>query len=207
MDSILKKRKINYLVHFTRVENLKNILNRGLIPREYIDNRMISGLYNDEYRYDKCRDYNSMSIEFPNYKMFFRLRKEDERAEWVVLLFDIEIIKNFECLFCYSNAGSKEMYSLSKQIRKGKKAFEGMFDDRDNYPKRCVTKIPERYPTNPQAEVLVKGIIPPKYIRGVIFENFKTANKHLGKIPGNIEIFQGREYFAPRCDFKEWPKN
>ncbi len=70
--SILEKRNIRNLIHFTRAENLLGIIENGLLPRDCLD--ADTCIFNDEYRYDQCEDAVCTSIEFPNYKMFFSLR-------------------------------------------------------------------------------------------------------------------------------------
>lgn len=53
--SILKK-NINFLFHFTQAENLKNIMLNGLLPRSVMDKYGVNYLYNDENRYDNCKN-------------------------------------------------------------------------------------------------------------------------------------------------------
>ena len=70
LNDFLCKNQIDTLYHFTRVENLANIINYGLVPRNIIESNNIDSHFNDEWRYDNCTDANCLSIEFPNYKMF-----------------------------------------------------------------------------------------------------------------------------------------
>ena len=81
MNRILEQKRIDTLYHFTRTENLENIFQYGIIPREVLDRRRIKSSYNDEFRYDDCLDAVCTSIEFPNYKMFYKLRQENPETK------------------------------------------------------------------------------------------------------------------------------
>lgn len=72
MERILKQRQIDRLYHFTQAENLSNIFRYGLLPREILENEEIDSCFNDDYRFDNCLNAVCMSIEFPNYKMFYK---------------------------------------------------------------------------------------------------------------------------------------
>lgn len=204
MDEILNRRNIEWLFHFTRAENLESIFSNGLVPREDINKNNIISIVNDDYRYDNCENANCMSVEFPNYKMFYTLCCNNIETEWAVLALDVELIKDFKCAFCYANAGSEEIYTIPLEERIGAEAFEDIFAERDKYPSRETLGIPECYPTNPQAEVLVFGIIPISYIKYVIFKNNYTLNKYKNLIPSSVECIVESEYFFGRCDYTHW---
>lgn len=44
IQDIINRRNINYLVHFTRLENLDNILRKGIIPRNAMKDEFINPL-------------------------------------------------------------------------------------------------------------------------------------------------------------------
>lgn len=88
MERILRQRNINRLYHFTQAENLLNILTYGLLPRKKLEEENICSCFNDDYRYDACLGAVCMSIEFPNYKMFYKLRQDNPSADWAVLQLD-----------------------------------------------------------------------------------------------------------------------
>ena len=52
LNDFLCKNQIDTLYHFTRVENLANIINYGLVPRNIIESNNIDSHFNDEWRYD-----------------------------------------------------------------------------------------------------------------------------------------------------------
>ena len=64
IQEIVTSRGIDYLLHFTRVENLSGILARGLIPRSEFLGRQMTPLVCDEVRLDRCEGATSISIGF-----------------------------------------------------------------------------------------------------------------------------------------------
>ena len=205
MEEILRKRKIDWLMHFTSIENLKSIIKNGLVPRNTLKAKNIDSITNDYYRYDNCEGANCMSVEFPNYKMFYTLRCDNPGSEWVVLALESKLLSDFRCAYCYTNAGSQEIYNSPIEGRMNINAFKSMFDERKDYPSREVLNIPEYYPTNPQAEVLVFGIIPIEYIKYIIFNNENTLNRYKSIIPKEIEcVVDDNFYFYGRCDYEFW---
>lgn len=199
IQRFLADRRIDTLFHFTRAENLPQIFKYGLLPRSILEENGLVFSFNDEYRYDKCKDAVCTSIEFPNYKMFYPLRLENPDVDWVVLRLSAQIICDFECAFCSTNAGNARIYMCDIEERKGMKALRKLFDERDNGPTRRQQGIPDWYPTDPQAEVLVFAEIPISYMDKVIFENMEVLNKYKHLLPcsilGELEptMFQGRD--------------
>lgn len=204
MDRILRQKRIDTLYHFTRTENLENIFRYGIVPRETLDRRGISSYYNDEYRYDNCLEAVCTSIEFPNYKMFYKLRLENPETDWVVLKLDANILCDFKCAYCWTNAGDASIYTVPVEKRMSIEAFLELFDDREGYPKREDLHINDWYPTNPQAEVLVFGTISTDYISAVCFENFEDRKKYLDLIPIDISAIVNSKVFCPRNDWQAW---
>jgi hypothetical protein len=202
MEQFLKERRIDWLMHFTRVENLPSILMHGLLPKSNLEFEDIEHFFNDKYRYDNCEDAVCTTIEFPNYKMFYPLR--DSNSEWVVLLLDAKIMYDLDCAFCVTNAGTEKIYNTPIIERKGKKALLKLFDELPSGPSRKVLGIADYYPTNPQAEVLVFDCIPIKYIIKVLFENQSVLNKYKNSIPIEIEAKVNSGVFRGRGDWQYW---
>ncbi|MCX4299700.1 MAG: DarT ssDNA thymidine ADP-ribosyltransferase family protein [Lachnospiraceae bacterium] len=204
MRSIMKQRQIDRLYHFTQAENLENIFRYGIVPRTILDQQGIQSSYNDDYRYDNCEDAVCTSIELPNYKMFYKLRQDAPEMDWAVLRLDANILCDFNCAFCWTNAGDATMYSEPIEKRMGKKAFLELFGNKPEYPQRESLNIKDWYPTNPQAEVLVFGIIPIKYIQNVYFEKNDELQEYQKFIPKEISASVMTKVFAPREDWKAW---
>lgn len=206
MEELLEERQVDRLYHFTRAVNLYNIFEYGLLPRGDLEEEEIDSEYNDEYRYDGCLNAVCMSIEFPNYRMFYKLREKNPDVDWAVLRLDAQILCDYKCAYCWTNAGDSTMYNTPLKQRMGKKAFLELFEDRPGYPKRKDLDIEDWYPTNPQAEVLVFGGIPVNYIDAVYFEDREVLAEYRADIPRGVKCSVGRNLFGWREDYKFWQK-
>lgn len=204
MQQILADRQIDWLLHFTRVDNLPNILKQGLLPRSVLEQNNIAFSYNDEYRYDNCSNAICTSVEFPNYKMFYQLRMTNPDVDWAVLLLDAQVICDFQCAFCSTNAGSASMYGINIESRKGAKAFLKLFDELPNGPTRKEMGLGDWFPTNPQSEVLVFGNIPTLYIKKVFFEDQRVLNSYIDLFPSSILGQVNNRAFSYRKDWEYW---
>jgi len=203
IQEIVRKRDINYLVHFTRESNVSSILNHGLIPRLHLIEKNIPFALNDEIRLDGSLDASCMSISFPNYKMFYRYRCLYPNVSWVVLAYKSSILWNFDCAFCHENAASNNTRAIPFAERHTATALEDMFADRDRYPSRDTSKLTNNFPTHPQAEVLVYGIIPPDYIAGILCPDSDSANISTQKYP-KVKCVPWPFGFSPRFDWELW---
>ena len=103
IQQFCEERKIETLVHFTRIENLDSILQHGLVGRSLLQTRQQQFLWNDEIRADGCPQAICLSISFPNYKMFWGIRRKAEKtmgiadSQWVVLLLDAKVLWKLDC--------------------------------------------------------------------------------------------------------------
>ena len=205
MKSKLNERKIDVLVHFTQAANLPNIIKYGLMTRDKLEEQDIDFLHNDDYRYDECNIIKPIcvSIEFPNYKMFYSLRMENLRTEWAVIVLDASIICDFDCAFCATNAGSRDAFRTTLDQRRGEEAFEGLFHTPNL---RKDLELPSWYPTDPQAEVLIFEGIPIEYIQEIHFQDEITLNNYAKFIPKGIELIVSKRLFKYRNDWPYWQK-
>lgn len=204
MRRFMKERQIDRLYHFTQADNLKNIFRYGLLPRDELESRGIESSINDEWRFDGCCNAVCTSIEFPNYKMFYKLRCENPDIDWAVLELNAEIICDYQCAFNWTNAGDSASYSIPIKKRMTQSALESLFEDKEGYPTRDELKIPDWYPTNPQAEILVFDVIPVSHIKKVNFIDRDTFLRYHDIIPPDINAEINRNLFYPRQDYKFW---
>ena len=204
INRLIEQRQIESLCHFTRVDNLNGIIEGGIMPRESLDISGRSYHPNDLKRYDGCPNAVSVSIEFPNYKMFYSLRKSNMDVEWVVLRLDSSILCDFECAYCWTNAADRSVTDIPLQIRIGDDAFRDLFRDKIGYPKRNDLGIPSCYPTNPQAEVLVFDTIPVDYIQKICFQKNMDMFHYRDIIPYNIDYGVESSMFMYRLDWEWW---
>lgn len=200
IEEYVAARGITLLLHFTQVCNLDSILQRGILPRNMLIGE--DGVrFNDQYRFDGT-DAVCLSISYPNYKMFFRLRQESPDAEWVVLAVRPRALWMLPCAFCATNAASATITAIPLAQRRTLAALQGLYADWGG-KNRAVLAIPDNYPTNPQAEVLMLEGVPRDYILGVIVPNIPLKNRLLARYPG-LAVKHVPQYFGPRHDYIHW---
>ena len=205
---------ITTLCHFTRIENLRSILQEGLIGQSFLQTRGQQFLWNDADRADGHPEANCLSISFPNYQMFYSIREGKKQAEgvsdsqWVVLLLDAKVLWELNCAFCQRNAAHRTVSGISLAERKKPQALKGMFEDFYNI-KHQDLQIPQNYPTHPQAEVLVFDRIPTHYINAIHFGNATILEQWRSNYTGTYsdKFFANRKYFDARSDYKVWSPN
>lgn len=229
MEKVIEERNIRHLVHFTRVENLKSIIERGLLPRSYLESNNISCSLNDEERLDAHLDSVSCSISFPNYKMFYRLRKRNPDVSWAILLLDTSILKEKRCAFFHTNAARGDSRKVDILNIAGKDALESLFNENEDWFKIAFpviyeryksfnnilikkesirdSDIPNNYTTDPQAEVLVFDVIEPENIKYVLFNEGEYADEYSKLYPHIDFLPVKKEFFSPRIDFVNWKKD
>lgn len=201
--------KIINLIHFTKIQNLQNIIQNGLINRSSLIHSLDQSLlnFNDEMRLDGHPETICLSISFPNYKMFYKYNHLDQN-NWVVLELDPAILWELDCAFCQENAASDNMKHLSIEKRKEYESLTQMFGDFSSIFRKDLD-IPNNYPTHPQAEVLVCNNIQPKYIKTVHFKSLDSFNnwKNIYGPQPYIPVILNTKYFSPRKDYSKWKKN
>lgn len=169
-----KERGIEWLVHFTHIENLESILEYGIIPRLQAEqlNKSFGGgfIFPDPYRADG-KNASCLSIMFPNNKMLWHKRQEYSDEDWVFLLLRPDILWECDCAFYPTNAASAGLNHRPVENFQTAAAFEAMFDDTviretrfeiENISRSADLKA--YLPTDVQAEVLVFNNISTNYI-------------------------------------------
>lgn len=214
----MKKRGVTRFVHFTKVDNLESIMMRGLMPLS-----LMNGVPKEESaqrlnRYEGT-DALCLSVEFPNYRTFYHRRCVESDKTWCVLLLDArKVIERYEPQFYWTNAASKSF--LEPRFNAGNRndpcsaqAFDGMFYQTET-PNRFLTVtpragfIPDKYPTNPQAEIQIYDKITPDCISLVVFEDKESVARYqaafsFGAPACTVDQCEVN-YFAPRADWQEW---
>lgn len=206
MEQILQEKNIESLVHFTNVENLESILEKGLLTRKSLEDENIAFEQNDEKRLDGELDSISLSVEHPNYKMFYRLRCDYPEKSWVVLKIKASILKNNNAMFYVENAASSSVASITVEDRMKKEMFNKMFED-FNGVERSALDIPPKYPTNPQAEILFLDSISQNDITHIAFGNmndFTMYKQIVNDMYPHIDCQSDDEMFTYRKDYESW---
>ena len=180
IQQICQRRGITTPVHFTRIENLRNILHEGLLDHQSLLKRHGQQFVpNDRKRLDGHKEAICLSLSFPNYPLFskFSWSNNDNQPDysgWVILLLDTKVLWELDCAFCQENAASNAVRYIPLKKKKKPDALKGMFvdvcrDTKGNVYQRQSLQIPDDYPTHPQAEVLVFDQIQSDYIKEVHF--------------------------------------
>jgi len=203
MKNAVLKKGIPFIVHFTRLNNLENILLKGIIPRATLEKNGEVFQYNDSDRLDECQDANSLSIGHPNYKMFWSLRCTYRDHKWVVIVCKSDVLWQKDCAFCYENASSNNVKKIPIDDRKSVLAFEGLFSPSIGKPSRIKLGLPNYFPTHPQAEVLIFDIIEPSFIIEIACENIITQRELSQKYTGFTFKYR-KDLFDARIDYSYW---
>ncbi len=209
IEKIVTERNIRWLVHFTRIENLESILENGLLPRNSFEDLAVHPLTNDTLRLDGFLEATSLSIESPNYRMFWKCRCDAKtqhsipHEDWVVLGIKPNILWEKDCAFCATNAAKNVVVKVPIQERKGSDALNQLFSEVDGKPSREEMRINDRCPTDPQAEILVFDKIEADFILGAVFKNNEQIKKFREKFPQK-KFKVSSSLFAPREDYNYW---
>ncbi len=209
MRALLHARRIPYLLHFTRIENLERILIDGIVPRA----KLAAGdlVANDQVRDDGYTEASCLSIGFPNYKMFYKCQCNApiDCAGWAVIAIDPEALLDQPCLFYPTNAAASESRRQSQTdatALMGAKGLEGMFAEPYSGLRNSLG-LPEHYTTDPQAEVLAFDTIGPKNFTSVaLYAATRRADveAQVHEALPSLSILKGSGWFDCRNDHGFW---
>jgi len=182
----IAKRGIEYLVHFTPTINLFSILeNQKLMSRAKLESLDIEQFdildyvqFTDDVRYDD-KSYINLSLSGPNTFLFSRFRqktKDNFTIRWCVLKIDPKHIYDNETLFSVTNAASnaaKRQFRITGDLGKFRMLFKEQLKIQSFNGVRTLMRnsFHPKYPTDVQAEILVKDTIPSESIIEVCFES------------------------------------
>jgi len=218
IKEIVKRRKIEYLVHFTRIDNLNSILENGLIPVSMQQKMKIPSVHNDEQRIDSKLDCTSCSISFPNYKLFYTFREyKFPESSWVVIVLDKDVLFSPSNItyFCQTNAARVfPRISSAKELCTAT-AFENMFCNslttkENKVIQRASLQINDCITTDPQAEILISDVIDKKYIGCICFQKQSDIDEYITKYGKGLlskydyQVVPG--FFDARKDYMFWKK-
>lgn len=205
MQDRLTQRGITYLLHFTKYSNFPSIMANGLLRRSELDRRGMAYNFNDDMRLDGHPDSLSVSIGFPNYRMFYPARQKYTEDTWVVLVLSTDVLIQKSCAYYAKNAATGCYAGIPPATMQNEAAFDAMFADIDGV-KRDTLDIPTDCTTDPQAEVLVFDDIEPHYITGVATQNKAQEQDIRREYPqfndDNAQHFPS--LFKARKDYKHW---
>ena len=170
----ISNREIEHLIHFTPTINLLSIfeqgklLSRALLEKFDIDQTDIFDYieFTDDIRFDD-KSFINLSVQYPNSFLFNRFRektKNDIHINWCVLKIDKKYIYQTDTLFSVTNAANshnKRNVRVTGDIDKFKMMFANTLQIVTSYNSKTLSRnsLKPKYPTDEQAEVLVKNEI------------------------------------------------
>jgi hypothetical protein len=195
------KRGVKELIHFAPISKMPFILRYGLLTNSILKNARSE--VGDKSRLDGNDDHICLSVDFPNYKLFFRRRSDAGPAEkWCVLSVSRALTWERSCIFYPCNAArGKGSYG-----KRGINGLKEMFADTSEGIDRD-RLLKDSYTTNPQAEILVPDAVQPKFIGRVYFET-ELEMDTFGDIVKNSgrQSIARKELFLPRSDYRSWQR-
>lgn len=169
--ALVEGRRIDFLYHFTRADNLNSIFETGIRSQAALRLAGATVVINDEARWDGYPEASCLSIGFPNYKLFHVFGWNNPGTTWAVLAIQPSVLWDLDCAFFSTNAASNSMRFQPRKKRSDPFALTEMFvDPCANTGTARFPGLPAYYTTDPQAEVLVFDAIPPECIAGACFE-------------------------------------
>ena len=211
IEEFAKTRGIRSLVHFTRVENVASILERGLLSRLDLGRKEIRAVINDRERFDRHLGAISLSIEFPNYKMFFKVRQESQGSLWAVLGLGPDVLWTQDCAFYPENAAARRSRKTPLRHARSSEALREIYLETWRGPTGTVRRrslgIADHYPTNPQAEVLSFAPISADKLIFVALKSPAAVDRLRSMAPqleGSPLLRVESTYFRPRSDHRYW---
>lgn len=178
------QRGISRLCHFTSSNNFLHVLQSQMLKDRASLDAEANSVVNptDQLRLDGHRDKICCSIEFPNAYYLDRVRKNNlVFNDWIIVLLNPELLWRPGTHFCQRNAAAQN----GGLIKSGAMGFQELFAQvvvgaGGNRFTRQAHHFPNT-PTDAQAEVLIPGPIPFKYITGIIVQNEKQGLTELAR--------------------------
>lgn len=180
----LKGRGVDEFVHFTAAENLMGILQNGLMPRALLDEHDLSYISTDSLRLEGKSVVN-LSITNPNIKMFYGKRKELGGRLFSVITLDLTLLHDVEGAYEFRATNAASRFSQPCSVEE---LFAG---DRPAF-------FDSSWPTDNQAEILVRDRIDPKHIRTIQFPYADIGNQ--GAVDMAKEVASFADELGLGCD-------
>ncbi len=182
----ISAREITHLIHFTPTINLLSIYEQGrLLSRAFLEKLDILQTdifdyieFTDPIRFDD-KNFINLSIQHPNSYLFKKFRERTSgqaHINWCVLKIDNKYIYHVDTLFSVTNAANsynKNYLKVTADINKFRMIFTEKIQIITSYNTREVVRgnLKPCYPSDEQAEVLVKNEIPISDIIQVCFKD------------------------------------
>ena len=190
-------RGITRICHFTQSRNLAHIFGDTLALYSKKTLEQYDMPYNptDSDRYDGRDNLICCSIEYPNTYYFAKVREQDPLfKDWVVLMIETRYLWHPETHFCPCNAAR----SRGDYIKAGIKGFRSLYDKTS--PGIAFSRSSRHLPAAPtdiQAEVLLKDLIPLGSIVGIAVRTKEQAHREICRLKLQGITLEKPIYIAP----------
>jgi HPt (histidine-containing phosphotransfer) domain-containing protein len=215
---LTRQRGIQCLIHFTPIRNIPSILKHGILPRTKLQAMQLPAVLPDHFRFDGLLDRISLSISWPNYRMLYSKTAAYSGEEYCLCLIAPEALWERHCYFCPTNAATQGL--RDRAVRDGwtSKALEGLFFEISKSANgrdcRSARLLPDSYPTNPQAEVLLEGDVPREWIIQLNVRSTLSRERLIAEYAWPPDIFDIADFvnfdsdgFDKRIDWAHWTRD
>lgn len=204
----VEKRGIDSLVHFTSINNIPSIIEKGLFSICDLSKQSLTYDFNDTERIEGHSNSISLSIMFPNYSMFSKYRIYMESPKDMAVIFlDPSILWEKDCAFYFNNAANRVFNDVPAHSYKNFNSWESMFCYEMENRLRTDLNIPNFYTTNPQAEILCFNAIESHFINSIHFQDQNTFDQYQHILPNKQKFYYlNEDIYKPRLDYQKWKK-
>lgn len=212
-EQFIAERGIECLIHFTATKNLYSILEHSkLMSRAKLESLDIDQFdiqdyaqFTDAVRYDDTH-YINLSISSTNSFLFSKFQertKDDFTITWCILKINPIYLYHEDTLFSVTNAASsaaKRQYGISGDFEKLNQLFASELRINTYNGVRPLSRgsLSPKYPTDVQAEVLVKDEITSDYITEICFRN----NEELAQAKAAMNSFDTSNFVVNSSIFE-----
>lgn len=168
---VVAARRIEDVLHFTRLEYLPSILKHGLRARSELEGQ---GMAFKSPRRDGEDSAVSVSLSCYYPRMFMSKRADAPNTPFAILVLHASLLWEHPCLFYRYSVLSRDT-AYENQQRHGGWALQKLFDD-NGLGFRARHNLPHDFPTFAESEVQVLSPIHSSYIRGVWVETSENGD-------------------------------
>jgi hypothetical protein len=193
------ERGVVQLMHYMPLDSVSHIFRFGRVPRAHLMTPAVRMAPNprltDATRDEDFLKKHCLSISSPNRKLFYAHRRRF-RWQWAVLRLGSVAAAEFVCEFVLTNATNTKAQHLPG-LEAARTVFSGELLRRQ-------LGLASDESTDPQAEVLADGAIPPTIVREVCGES-ASARELLASRSVSARVLVEPGLFASRHDYAAWP--
>lgn len=196
-------RGITSIFHFTPITNLKGIMKNGIISNVELQKNDRTYLKTDTNRNDGIYDGTCWSISHPNYYYLKKVIERFPNEKWCILEIGPDVLWSKRCVFNQTNAASKNQSRRTIDERSTAAAFESLFnpfiEGAGGSVFRRSLELPSFYPTDVQAEVIIRDKIEHELIKKIHVFDFETLKQVCNEIvTEDVQVLITKKLFHKR---------